>query len=109
LWFARLTKSRSLAARLCAAGLVAVNGATVRKPSYTVRVGDIVVLPQGRVQRTARILAMGDRRGPAVEARCLYEETAASPIAELAPQWLPLLEETLDYASVHDRPGPMSK
>ena len=44
LWFARLAKSRSLAARLCAAGAVAVNGATVTKPNQTVRVGDFVVM-----------------------------------------------------------------
>jgi ribosome-associated heat shock protein Hsp15 len=110
LWFARLAKSRSLAARLCIAGLVAVNGATVRKPSQTVRVGDIVVVPQGRMRRTARIVAIGQRRGPAVEARRLYQEAAAAaPIAELALQWRRLLDETLDYASAQDLPGPMSR
>jgi ribosome-associated heat shock protein Hsp15 len=110
LWFARLVKSRSGAARLCAAGLVAVNGVPVRKPSHTVRVGDTIVLPQGRMQRTARILAVGHRRGPAVEARLLYEEiAAATPLSALAPQWLPLLDEALDHAPEHDLPGPMSR
>jgi hypothetical protein len=77
-----------------------------------VRVGDIVVVPQGRMRRTARIVAIGQRRGPAIEARRLYEEAAAAaaaPITELAPQWLPLLDETLDYASAQDLPGPMSR
>jgi len=112
LWFARLVKSRSLAARLCAAGLVAVNGAAVRKPSQLVRVGDVVVVPQGRMQRTARIVAIGTHRGPAVEARTLYEETtAAIPLADLAPQWLPLLDEAaeFDYAGPQTLPGPMSR
>ena len=110
LWFARLAKSRSLAARLCAGGLVAVNGAVVRKPSQTVRVGDIVVVPQGRMQRTARIVAIGHRRGPAVEARLLYEETAAAtPLTAVAPQWLPILDDAIDYAPEQDFPGPMSR
>lgn len=110
LWFARLAKSRSLAARLCTAGLVAVNGTAVHKPSHTVRVGDTIVLPQGRLRRTARIVAISSRRGPAVEARRLYEETAAPVrIAELGPQWLALLDGALDYAPAQDLPGPMSR
>lgn len=112
LWFARFAKTRSLAARLCAAGLITVNGARVRKRSHIVRVGDVVTVPQGRVQRTARILAIGTRRGPAVEARTLYEETgAAIPLADLAPEWLPLLDEAaeFDYAGPQTLPGPMSR
>jgi ribosome-associated heat shock protein Hsp15 len=94
LWFARFAKSRSLAARLCTAGLVAVNGATVRKANHAVRVGDIVVVPQGGWQRTAHILAFGSRRGPAFEARLLYEEIAPPQrLADLAPEWLPLLAD----------------
>ena len=112
LWFARFLKSRSFAARLCAAGLIAVNGTAVRKPSHSVRVGDIVVLPQGRWQRTVRIVAIGDRRGPAAEARLLYAEIApATPLAEQMPKWLPLLDETLDldYRTPQTLPGPMSR
>lgn len=110
LWFARLVKSRSGAARLCAAGLVAVNGIPVRKPSHTIRVGDTIVVPQGTLRRTARVVAIGHRRGPAVEARLLYEEiAAATPLTALVPQWLPLLDEVPDYASEQDLPGPMSR
>lgn len=112
LWFARLTKSRSLAARLCAAGFIEVNGTRVRKPSHTVRVGDVVVVPQGRWQRTARIVAIGSRRGPSVEARTLYEETAtARPLAEFAPKWLPLLDEAVEfpYPTEQTLPGPISR
>jgi ribosome-associated heat shock protein Hsp15 len=93
LWFARLAKSRSFAARLCAAGAIRVNGATVTKPNQTVRVGDFVVVPQGGVQRTVRVLALGVRRGPASEARALYQETAAARLHDLAPIWVPLLDE----------------
>lgn len=112
LWFARFVKSRSLAARLCAAGLVAVNGTAVRKPSHSIRVGDVVVLPQGRWQRTMRIVAIGERRGPAAEARQLYAEIApATSLAEQIPKWLPLLDEALDldYRTPQTLPGPMSR
>lgn len=112
LWFARFVKSRSLAARLCAAGLVAVNGAAVRKPSHTVRIGDVVVVPQGRLQRTARIVAIGHRRGPTAEARQLYQETEPPmPLGPTMPQWLPLLDEALepDYVGPQTLPGPMSR
>ena len=93
LWFARLAKSRSLAARLCAAGTIRVNGATVTKPNQTVRVGDFLVVPQGGFQRTVRVLALGIRRGPAAEARALYLETAATRLSDMAPIWVPLLDE----------------
>jgi ribosome-associated heat shock protein Hsp15 len=92
LWFARFVKSRSLAARLCAAGAVTVNGSPVKKANHPIRMGDIVVLPQGGWQRTVRVVALGIRRGPAPEARLLYEEAAVSiRLADLAPAWMPLL------------------
>jgi ribosome-associated heat shock protein Hsp15 len=91
LWFARLAKSRSLAARLCAAGAVVVNGTAAKKASQPVRVGDAVVVPQGLLRRTVRVLALGTRRGPAAEARSLYAETARA-VAERNPGgWTPLL------------------
>lgn len=94
LWFARFVKTRSLGARLCAAGAVAINGFPVRKPNQRVRVGDVVVLPQGNLQLTVRVLALGSRRGPAAEARTFYEETApATRLRDAAPAWRPLLPE----------------
>ena len=101
LWFARFVKSRSLAARLCATGAVTVNGSPVKKANHTVRMGDIVVLPQGGWQRTVRVVALGIRRGPAPEARLLYEEAAVSVrLADLAPAWMPLLAgDEFDAAS----------
>jgi ribosome-associated heat shock protein Hsp15 len=94
LWFARFAKTRSLAARLCAAGAVSVGGATVKKPNQAVRVGDVVVVPQGGWQRTVRVLGLGLRRGPAAEARLLYEEAAAAQrIRHAVPDWVPLLDE----------------
>jgi ribosome-associated heat shock protein Hsp15 len=94
LWFARLVKSRSLAAKLCAAGAITLNGVAIGKSNHIVRVGDELTAVQGAYLRTVRVLALGSRRGPAGEARLLYEEIAL-PIhrSELAPKWEPLLAE----------------
>ena len=94
LWFARLVKSRSLAGRLCAQGAVGVNRAAVRKPNHSIRIGDIVIVPQGLFRRTVRVLALGTRRGPALQARQLYEESAA-PVRLCEPTlaWTPLLAD----------------
>ena len=91
LWFARFAKSRSLAARLCAEGAVAVNGIAVAKANHSVKPGDVVTLPQGPWQRTVQVLGVGTRRGPAVEAKTLFRETGAVRRADLAPAWEPLL------------------
>jgi ribosome-associated heat shock protein Hsp15 len=92
LWFARLTKSRSLAARLCGAGEVTVNDVAVRKTNHIVRVGDTIAVPQGAFRRTVRLLALGTRRGPPAEARLLYEEIAApSRLSQSLPAWIPLI------------------
>ena len=93
LWFARFAKSRSIAARLCAAGEVAVNGVVAAKANHAVRAGDIVAVPQGPWQRTVQVLALGTRRGPAVEARALFRETGSARRADLLPEWEPLLAD----------------
>jgi ribosome-associated heat shock protein Hsp15 len=92
LWFARLVKSRSLASRLCAAEAIILNGVVVRKARHLIRIGDVIVVPQGFISRTIRVRALGSRRGPSSEAQLLYEEAAApSGILELDPPWRPLL------------------
>ena len=97
LWFARFAKTRSLAARLCAAGAVAVNGVVVAKPNHGVRPGDIVSVPQGPWQRTVRVIALGARRGPAAEAQTLFCETAAVRRTDLRAAWEPLLLAEEDH------------
>jgi ribosome-associated heat shock protein Hsp15 len=91
LWFARFVKSRSLAARLCTGGAVSVNGEKARKASRAIRPGDLLGLRLGKSRLRLRIVALGDRRGPAPEARGLYEEIAVEE--RPAPEWVPLLEE----------------
>lgn len=74
LWFARFFKSRTLAAKLCTGHKVRVNRQIVAKASATVRVGDVLTFPQGHRIRVVRIADLGTRRGPAEEARALYED-----------------------------------
>jgi ribosome-associated heat shock protein Hsp15 len=74
LWFARFFKSRSLAASVVEAGEVRLNGAPVVKTAQAVKVGDELVFPTGPKWHRVRVLALGDRRGPAPEAQGLYED-----------------------------------
>jgi len=77
LWAARFYKSRSLAGDEISKGRVSVNG-QVAKAARELRPGDQVELRQGRTTRTVRVLALGDKRGPAAAAQGLYEETPDS-------------------------------
>ena len=77
LWAARFYKTRSLATEDIDKGRVQVN-AQVAKPSRELRVGDLLQLRQGPVQRTVLIAGLSHLRGPAPVAQALYQETAAS-------------------------------
>jgi len=68
LWFARFVKSRSLAARLCAPGLVTVTCARASRATPAVRQGGLAVPRQARWPRTAPGVALVPRRGPASQA-----------------------------------------
>ncbi len=74
LWQARFFKTRSLAAKVIGAGHVRVNSQKIAKPAVTVKPQDVLTFAQAREIRVVRILALGDRRGPASEAQTLYED-----------------------------------
>jgi ribosome-associated heat shock protein Hsp15 len=74
LWFARFCKTRSLAQKLVERGQATLNGAVVQKPSVTVRAGDRLTITLGRARRTILITDVAERRGPAEQARTLFEE-----------------------------------
>ena len=83
LWFARIVKSRTLAAQLVQDGKVRVNRAKVAKPAQTVRPDDVLtIVIRGNIQ-VLKVLAPGARRGPPAEARQLYE--LLSPPVGTAP------------------------
>jgi ribosome-associated heat shock protein Hsp15 len=79
LWFARFAKTRGLAAKLVTEGFVRVNGARVENPAKAVAVGDVLTVAARHITAVVRVEALGERRGPAPEARRLY-----TPIGEPA-------------------------
>ena len=74
LWYARFFKSRSLANRFCASGKVRVNRQPVSKARHPLRPGDVLTFPKGPYIRIIEVSELGTRRGPAAEARTLYED-----------------------------------
>ena len=79
LWYARVAKTRTLAASLVSGAKVRVNRQKVTKPAHVVRVGDVVTVTVARGVRVLRIQASGVRRGPASEAQTLYDEIVPLP------------------------------
>ncbi len=76
LWRARFAKSRTQAATMVARGAVRSthNGVQTRldKAARTVHVGDALVFALGGRLIDLTVEALGERRGPAEEARTLY-------------------------------------
>ncbi|MEC7795984.1 MAG: RNA-binding S4 domain-containing protein [Brevundimonas aurantiaca] len=76
LWRARFVKTRGLAAALVERGAVRLThqGRETRldKPSRGVHPGDLLTFVQNGEVTTLRVEALGERRGPAEEARALY-------------------------------------
>ncbi|WP_265499970.1 RNA-binding S4 domain-containing protein [Paracoccus beibuensis] len=74
LFYARLFKTRGLAADRIEGGGIRVNGQPCRKPGRSVRPGDrLTVSAHGHV-RVLTIAGLAARRGPASEAQHLYTE-----------------------------------
>ena len=74
LWHARLAKTKGACARLVEAGGFRLNRQPVTKAHARLRVGDVLTFALGERVRVWRVLALGERRGPATEAATLYEE-----------------------------------
>ncbi len=66
LWCARLYKTRTLAAEAVKLNRVSISGAWV-KPSYEVRVGDVLDVRKGQVTFRFRVLALTGNRLPAAQ------------------------------------------
>jgi len=74
LWHARFVRRREQVAPLIAARRVRLNGQLVARSHQRVREGDVLTLLLGPRLLVVRVVALGERRGPAAEARRLYEE-----------------------------------
>jgi ribosome-associated heat shock protein Hsp15 len=79
LWQARFAKSRARAAALIESGAIRINSVRVLKPATPLRVGDGLSFALGGRVHALRVLGLGTRRGPALEARGLYLDLDAGP------------------------------
>lgn len=77
LWHARFLKTRTAATAVCSGGRIRVNGEIIAKAHHLVRPGDVLTFAVGERVRIIRIVQLAARRGPAVEARRLYEDLEA--------------------------------
>jgi ribosome-associated heat shock protein Hsp15 len=92
LWHARFFKTRSLAAKVVSGGKLRVNGQPISKPAYMVSAMDVLTFPQANDVRVIKVLAMGERRGPAPEAQQLYEDLDPPKPREAAIEQVPRFE-----------------
>lgn len=74
LWHARLARSKAECGALISAGGFRLNRQPVTRAHARVRVGDVLTFVRRDQICVWRVLALGLRRGPADEARALYEE-----------------------------------
>lgn len=87
LWAARFFKTRSLASAAVDGGHVEVNGERA-KPAKSVREGDELRIRINQDTHVVVVRGLSERRGPATDARQLFEETESSKLerARLAEQ-----------------------
>ena len=82
LFFARLQKSRTLAAKFVAAGKIRINREKTDNPARAVKVGDVLTITFQNQVLVVRVEQPGTRRGPSAEARTLYANLSAPADAE---------------------------
>lgn len=102
LWAARFFKTRSLATDAVSGGKVRLNDAPT-KPAREVRPGDRLDISNGDTRWQVVVRELSEKRGPASEARLLYEETAESIAAREAEQQRRKFEKE-PSAELHGRP-----
>lgn len=79
LWAARFFKTRSVAREAVSGGKVHLNDNRA-KPGRSLNIGDELRIQRGEEEYTITVLELSIRRGPAVVAQTLYEESEQSRI-----------------------------
>jgi ribosome-associated heat shock protein Hsp15 len=74
LWFARVTKTRTRAARLVTDGHVRLNARRIETPATAVGPGDVLTIALERQVRVLEVVAAGKRRGACPEAAQLFKD-----------------------------------
>jgi ribosome-associated heat shock protein Hsp15 len=67
-------RARTDCAALVSQGGLRINRQPTDKAHARLRVGDVLTMPLRGEVRVIRVLALAARRGPAVEASCLFED-----------------------------------
>lgn len=78
LYFARLTRTRSAAQAVVAAGHLRLDGKRIERDAQAVTAGQVLTLPRGDRVVALRILALPLRRGPPAEAAACLEDANVS-------------------------------
>ena len=76
LWCARFLRARTDCQALVGQGSIRINRQATDKAHARLRIGDVVTLPLHGDVLVVRVLGLAQRRGPATEARLLYEEVS---------------------------------
>tara|TARA_B100001250_G_C19227539_1_gene540732 strand:+ start:161 stop:544 length:384 start_codon:yes stop_codon:yes gene_type:complete len=77
LWYARFYKSRSLSSKAILSGKLRVNSNKIIKPASKVKINDILTINHVNTVRIIQVQSLGARRGPASEAKKLYQDLSA--------------------------------
>jgi len=77
LWAARFYKTRALASDAVNGGKVHLHGQRI-KASRTVKISDVYEIQRGFDRYQVEVLQLSDKRGPAIVAQTLYQETESS-------------------------------
>ncbi len=101
LWAVRIFRTRSLATDACRAGSVTVNGQPA-KPSRDARPGEVIVVRQGLIQRTLKVLAVPPARLGAKRVANFCEDQ--TPPAEFAKARAQRVQQFLARAKGSGRP-----
>ncbi|HUB65839.1 MAG TPA: RNA-binding S4 domain-containing protein [Methylocella sp.] len=74
LWFARVARTRTLAARLIKEGRVRLNARRIEIPAKAIGPGDVLTIALEKQVRVLKVIAAGTRRGGFPEAALLFED-----------------------------------
>ena len=80
LWYARILKTRTLAANCVKTGKVRINQQKAASASRSIGPGDVLTVTLGQQIKVLKVLQLGARRGPASEAQLLYEDLSPAPV-----------------------------
>ncbi len=97
LWFTRLMKSRSAAARLCESRHMRLDGRVIDRAHAPVRVGQVISFARGSQILVIQVCELPSRRGPASVTQGHYQILSTSQL-QPAPQ------RSYDQPTLHQQP-----